>query len=163
MPGYRLYHVKFAYLFNSYYYQVGSLHPRPKRGLLSRPTLEQVIDYRRHVDHWMHELLATAGSDRWPELVSRLTLGLNHEQQHQELLLMDIKHNFFVNPLRPAYRVDLPGPSGSASSLQWLEGNGGLHRIGAGADSFAFDNERRHWLDHQGLFALYLLDVAGVL
>ncbi|MGD8907811.1 MAG: ergothioneine biosynthesis protein EgtB [Chromatiales bacterium] len=145
MPGYRPYHEQFAYLFNSYYYQVGSMHPRPRRGLLSRPTLEQVIDYRRHVDHWMRELLAGAGSDRWPELVSRLILGLNHEQQHQELLLMDIKHNFFVNPLRPAYREDLSLPSGSAASLQWLDGSGGLRRIGASADAFAFDNERpRH-------------------
>jgi ergothioneine biosynthesis protein EgtB len=145
MSGYRPYHAQFAYLFNSYYYQVGSMHPRPRRGLLSRPTLEQVIDYRRHVDHWMRELLVEAGNDLWPEVVNRLTLGLNHEQQHQELLLMDIKHNFFVNPLRPAYREDLPAPSGSAAPLQWLAGAGGLHQIGAFADTFAFDNERpRH-------------------
>ena len=145
LPGYRSFHPRFAYLFNSYYYQVGKMHPRPRRGMLSRPTLQQVIDYRRHVDHWMGELLATADEQRWPELVRRLTLGLNHEQQHQELLLMDIKHNFFVNPLRPAYREDLQLSSGSAPEMDWQEATGGLFRIGAEAKGFAFDNERpRH-------------------
>jgi ergothioneine biosynthesis protein EgtB len=145
LPGYRPFHPQFAYLFNSYYYQVGSMHPRPRRGLLSRPTLEQVIDYRRHVDHWMRELLATADNRLWPELVRRVGLGLNHEQQHQELLLMDIKHNFFINPLRPAYREDLPISIDPAPPLEWQRGDGGSNRIGAPEGGFAFDNERpRH-------------------
>ena len=145
LPGYRPFHPRFAYLFNSYYYQVGKMHPRPQRGLLSRPTLEQVIEYRRHVDHWMGELLARADAGLQPELERRLILGLNHEQQHQELMLMDIKHNFFVNPLRPAYREDLQISSGSAPPMAWQEAAGGLLRIGAGEAGFAFDNERpRH-------------------
>ncbi len=145
LPGYRPFHPEFAYLFNSYYYQVGSMHPRPRRGLLSRPTLEQVLDYRRHVDRWMRELLATADDQLWPELVRRVTLGLNHEQQHQELLLMDIKHNFFVNPLRPAYREDLAVSGGTAPPLSWQEAGGGLFSSGAQEEGFAFDNERpRH-------------------
>jgi ergothioneine biosynthesis protein EgtB len=143
LPGYRPYHPGFAYLFNSYYFQVGNMHPRPKRGLLSRPTLEQVLEYREHVDHWMRELLASAGREQWSELVRRVILGLNHEQQHQELLLMDIKHNFSVNPLRPAYREDLSSAGvDRASPLAWQERAGGLYEIGADADGFAFDNER---------------------
>jgi ergothioneine biosynthesis protein EgtB len=145
LPGYRPFHPRFAYLFNSYYYQVGKMHPRPRRGLLSRPTLEQVIDYRRHVDRWMHELMTKADRQQWPELERRLNLGLNHEQQHQELLLMDIKHNFFVNPLRPAYREDLPDSSATAPPLAWQEAGGGLFGLGAQDGGFAFDNERpRH-------------------
>ncbi len=142
MPGYRTFHPRFGYLFNSYYYGVGVMHPRPKRGLLSRPSLEQVFDYRRHVDHWMRELMASADKRLWPELARRVTLGLNHEQQHQELLLMDIKHNFFINPLRPAYREDLATGSGGAPPLEWLERPGGVYAIGAGDAGFAFDNER---------------------
>jgi ergothioneine biosynthesis protein EgtB len=142
VSGYQPYHSQFAYLFNSYYYQVGSMHPRPRRGLLSRPTLEQVIDYRRYVDHWMQELLAMTDHPLWSELLHRVTLGLNHEQQHQELLLMDIKHNFFVNPMRPAYREDLPCATDSAPPLAWREGGGGLYRIGAADNGFAYDNER---------------------
>jgi ergothioneine biosynthesis protein EgtB len=145
LPGYRPFHPRFAYLFNSYYYQVGKMHPRPRRGLLSRPTLEQVIDYRRHVDRWMRELLASADDRLWPELVTGVTLGLNHEQQHQELLLMDIKHNFFVNPLKPAYRDDLTLSAGCAPALTWLEADGGQFSLGAQEEGFAFDNERpRH-------------------
>ena len=145
LAGYRPFHPKFGYLFNSYYYQVGKMHPRPQRGMLSRPTLEQVIEYRRHVDQGMHELLATADDKLRPELVRRMTLGLNHEQQHQELLLMDIKHNFAVNPLRPAYRDDLAETTGTAPALGWEETGGGLISLGASTEGFAFDNERpRH-------------------
>ncbi len=153
LPGYPLFHPEFAYLFNSYYYLVGDMHPRPRRGLLSRPTLAQVLDYRQHVDHWMRELMAGADSRLWPELARRIVLGLNHEQQHQELLLMDIKHNFFVNPLRPAYREDLASEQGTAPPLSWIECPGGIYEIGADEHGFAFDNERpRHRLllqDHR--------------
>lgn len=145
IPDYRPFNPAFAYLFNSYYYGVGSMHPRPRRGLLSRPTLEQVFDYRCHVDRWMRELMALAERQQWPELSRRVVLGLNHEQQHQELLLMDVKHNFFVNPMHPAYREDLTSSSASAASLDWQERVGGLFEIGAPAEGFAFDNERpRH-------------------
>ena len=145
IPNYTPFHPAFGYLFNSYYYAVGSMHPRPRRGLLSRPTLDQVLDYRRHVDQWMRELMASADERLWPELARRVQLGLNHEQQHQELLLMDIKHNLFVNPMRPSYREDLVSSSASAPELTWREQSGGLFEIGAPAEGFAFDNERpRH-------------------
>src|SRR5262245_2972306 len=90
-------------LFNSYYVQVGERWPRPERGLLSRPSLEEVRDHRRHVDRAMEELLASPRAGE-PRVVERVELGLNHEQQHQELLLTDVKHLFSLNPLRPAYR-----------------------------------------------------------
>ena len=144
-PDYRPFHPGFAHLFNSYYYRVGSMHPRPGRGLLSRPTLEQVLEYRRHVDHWTRELMATAERRHWLELVRRVTLGLHHEQQHQELLLMDIRHNVSVNPLRPAYREHLDFTGRSAPPLAWREGQGSIHEVRDGDTEFAFDNERpRH-------------------
>lgn len=138
---YRPFHERFGYLFNSYYYTVGNMHPRPQRGMLSRPTLAEVFDYRRHVDARMRHLLATADSTRWEDLASRVVLGLHHEQQHQELMLMDIKHNFSVNPLLPAYRSDLPVSSREAPPLGWLDGAGGIHEIGCGGEGFSFDNE----------------------
>ncbi|MET0001864.1 MAG: DinB family protein, partial [Candidatus Thiodiazotropha lotti] len=98
---------RYDYLFNSYYYTHGKMHPRPDRGLLSRPTVEQIYRYRHSVDLAMERLMSDISASRWEALAFRVTLGLNHEQQHQELLLMDIKHNFSVNPLKPAYRDDL--------------------------------------------------------
>ena len=95
----------YHFLFNSYYYTAGQMHARPKRGLLSRPTLAEVVAYRRHVDAAVGRLLSRRGDDA--ELRGRVTLGLNHEQQHQELLLTDIKHVFSCNPLQPAVNADL--------------------------------------------------------
>jgi ergothioneine biosynthesis protein EgtB len=104
-----------------------------------------VLDYRRHVDRWMGELLAAADARLWPELERRTVLGLNHEQQHQELMLMDIKHNFSVNPMQPGYREDLTWSDAEAPPLAWREQDGGVFEIGAPATGFAFDNERpRH-------------------
>ncbi|WP_275099945.1 ergothioneine biosynthesis protein EgtB [Sedimenticola hydrogenitrophicus] len=131
----------FHYLFNSYYYTVGAMHPRPRRGLLSRPTLERVLAYRRHVDSRMEALIGDAESAEWGEVAFRITLGLQHEQQHQELLLMDIKHNLSVNPVKPAYRADLKVPPGEAPPVRWLAQEGGLHSIGHGGSGFAYDNE----------------------
>jgi len=101
LPGYQIFHQKFSYLFNSYYNAVGERHPRAQRGLLTRPSLDEVRNYRAHVDRHMAEFL-----DREPsrEIVDLVEVGLNHEQQHQELLLTDIKHLLSCNPLRPAYR-----------------------------------------------------------
>ena len=102
-PSYRSPHTSYAYLFNSYYVAAGERHDRPKRGLLSRPTVEEVYAYRASVDQQMVALLeGLAGNafDRWSSIVE---LGLHHEQQHQELLLTDLKYNFACNPLRPAY------------------------------------------------------------
>src|SRR5438552_67209 len=112
IAGYEYHDEQFRYLFNSYYNTVGPMHSRPHRGLLSRPTLQQVLAYRARIDERMSELLQRR--DLAPETLSSITLGLNHEQQHQELLLTDIKHLFSCNPLLPAYARQ-PAPTSRTS------------------------------------------------
>lgn len=140
LAGYEVFHPRFGYLFNSYYESVGERHPRPQRGLLSRPTVEDVYRYRGYVDQAMRSLLTIQSSP--PALKSLILLGLHHEQQHQELLLTDIKHILALNPLRPAYQP-VPSPvTGSAlTKEQWLDYPGGLFTIGHEGAEFAFDNE----------------------
>lgn len=135
------FHPDFAYLFNSYYYTVGKMHPRSDRGLLSRPTVEEVWRYRTYVDERVRELLASVDESHWEELAFRVNLGLNHEEQHQELLLMDIKHNFWINPLKPAYRHDLVIPTGKTRPVRWIERSGEMCQIGHENEGFAYDNE----------------------
>jgi ergothioneine biosynthesis protein EgtB len=139
LPQYEVFHPKFGYLFNSYYEAVGRRHPRPQRGLLSRPTVEEIYRYRTHVDQAMQSLF----SQQDVTLEALILLGLHHEQQHQELLLTDIKHILAINPLRPAYRSDIVPiqQKPSASPEQWLDYPGGLHMLGYGGSEFAFDNE----------------------
>ncbi len=140
VPGYERLEDAYDYLFNSYYYTAGQMHARPKRGLLSRPTLAQVFDYRAHVDEHMQQLLDRRGDDT--ELAAVVTLGLNHEQQHQELLLTDIKHVLSRNPLQPAFDPDLPGaPSQSVDAYAFANSTSGIRRVGAEGDGFCFDNE----------------------
>jgi ergothioneine biosynthesis protein EgtB len=139
--GYRAFHPRYGYLFNSYYEAVGPRHERPRRGLLTRPGLDEIHAYRGHVDDAMAELIAGAPTRAWPDIAALTELGLNHEQQHQELLLTDIKHVLGCNPLRPAYREDLAAPGPAAPPQVWLEVAGGLHEIGHDGDGFAFDNE----------------------
>lgn len=147
LPGYHVFHPQYGFLFNSYYEAIGSRHPRPQRGLLTRPTVAEVYQYRAHVDAAMHELLQRVkASENSQAIVDLITLGLHHEQQHQELLLTDLKHIFSCNPLRSAYRPDLltkevQAIADSASRLEWLDYSGGLHTIGHDAETFAFDNE----------------------
>ena len=137
---YRRFNDDFHYLFNSYYYSVGEMHRRPERGMLSRPPVEEVRKYRAHVDDAVERLLAT-GTDA-PEIRLRVVLGINHEQQHQELLLTDIKHVFSLNPLKPAVNPELPRPQPApAPALQFIPGPSGIREIGAPGDGFAFDNE----------------------
>lgn len=138
LPGYTVFHPQFGYLFNSYYEAVGARHPRHQRGLLSRPTVAEVYRYRAHVDRAMMELLCSV---QHPDLADLLILGLHHEQQHQELLLTDIKHILALNPLHPIYRDDLQPPTFTDSTFQWLKYSGGLYSIGHQGDEFAFDNE----------------------
>jgi len=140
-PDYRPYHPGFDFLFNSYYYTHGQMYPRPKRGLLSRPSVDEIYRYRSHVDDCMRKLMESVDDARWQELVFYVILGLNHEEQHQELMLMDIKHNFFVNPLKPAYLDDLKSPQGDTRAMRWVERSGGIHQIGNGGEGFAYDNE----------------------
>jgi ergothioneine biosynthesis protein EgtB len=133
-PSYKPFDPNFAYLFNSYYEAVGPRHPRPRRGLLTRPSLDQVMAYRAHVDAGMAEACA----DR--TLVDLIILGLNHEQQHQELILTDIKHAFFANPLLPAYRQTRPAPA-AAQPLDGVTIPGGMSLVGHDGSGFCFDNE----------------------
>jgi ergothioneine biosynthesis protein EgtB len=145
-PAYQVFCAAYRQLFNSYYQSVGSPYPRPQRGLLSRPSLEEVLAYRRHVDAGMTDLLAAPGLAERGELLGVIELGLQHEQQHQELLLTDLKHLFFQNPLRPSYQVTaLRDPADPVAPKSWCEHPGGIARIGHGGQGFSFDNERpRH-------------------
>ncbi|MFW6350201.1 MAG: ergothioneine biosynthesis protein EgtB [Thiohalospira sp.] len=138
---YRLFHPGFDHLFNSYYETVGSPYPRPERGLLSRPTVAEVMRYRAWVDTAMEALIAEADEGQLPEIARRVELGLQHEQQHQELLYTDIKHIFAHNPLRPAYATAPTRPEGPAPALTWHEGVEGIHEIGHAGEGFAYDNE----------------------
>jgi ergothioneine biosynthesis protein EgtB len=126
-------------MFNSYYNSVGAQYPRPRRGLLTRPTLDEVHVYRHHVDEGMERLLAELGDTA--EIRELLDVGLNHEQQHQELLLTDLKHGLSFNPLRPVYRQPAVFPPAAASPMRWIAFDGGLHEIGHAGEGFAFDNE----------------------
>lgn len=139
--GYRLFHPAYEYLFNSYYNAVGPQYPRPRRGLLSRPTVREVYAYRAQVDAAIARLVADAGREAWRRAAPLLLLGLHHEQQHQELFVYDLKHNFAVNPLKPAYRGDLPVSNAEAPALEWIEFAGGVREIGHDGAGFAFDNE----------------------
>jgi ergothioneine biosynthesis protein EgtB len=141
VPDYRPFHPAFEYLFNSYYESVGSFHPRAQRGLISRPTVEDVYRYRRHVDEAMLALMGARADARGGAVAARVTLGLHHEQQHQELLLMDIKHNFAANPLHPAYQAPSNVTATAPAPLHWIERGGGIAEIGHEGSGFAFDNE----------------------
>ena len=143
LPNYAVFDEQFHYLFNSYYYTAGDMHARPTRGLLSRPTLAEVLAYRQHVDDAMQTLLKTHADDESIEQLT--TLGLNHEQQHQELLLTDIKHVFSCNPLLPAVSTTLtPGTVCSIADYSFAKGDSDIHAFGASGDGFAFDNETPH-------------------
>ncbi|MBA1245184.1 ergothioneine biosynthesis protein EgtB [Pseudomonas japonica] len=146
LPGYRPFDPAFAYLFNSYYEAVGPRQPRPQRGMLTRPPVEHVLAYRKHVDLHMSTLLAT---DLSAEQRSMVELGLQHEQQHQELILMDILHLFSLSPLAPAYDPAWPkAPVGRPGRFRAHAG--GLVEIGHDGTGFAFDNEgprHRQWLE----------------
>ena len=149
-PGYRVFDAAFTYLFNSYYEAVGPRHPRPERGLLSRPAVDVVAAYRDHVSAAITRFVEEAPAKAWRVAAPLLELGVQHEQQHQELILMDIKHVFSVNPLSPAYQAPVPRIRGHAAPLAWVEFAGGLVEIGHSGSAFAFDNEtprHRVWLE----------------
>ncbi|MEO7014712.1 MAG: ergothioneine biosynthesis protein EgtB [Dokdonella sp.] len=137
-PGYRFFNEDWLFLFNSYYQSVGPMHARPQRGLLTRPTLDEILAYRACVDERMHKLLEQ-GIDA--ELDAVVTLGLNHEQQHQELLLTDIKHLFSLNPLQPIYRDQPATPATAGLPLEFIVGAEGIIEIGHAGAGFAFDCE----------------------
>ena len=134
IPGYAPFDPRFAYLFNSYYEALGPRHPRPRRGLLTRPSLEEVLAWRAHVDAAMPDACADGA------LRDVILLGLHHEQQHQELILTDIKHAFFSNPLLPAYSPEISSPA-PVTSVHGIAIPGGVALIGHDGAGFAFDNE----------------------
>jgi ergothioneine biosynthesis protein EgtB len=141
LGGYTPFDQAFSYLFNSYYETVGPRHPRPRRGLLTRPGIGEVFRYRAHVDAAMAYALPRLGEADFLRLRPVLELGINHEQQHLELILTDIKHVFAQNPLRPAYRPLLPSADDPTPPLRWHQFDAGVRRIGHDGDGFAFDNE----------------------
>ena len=129
---------EFAVLFNSYYNGIGDKHPRSKRGLLTRPSLKEVLEWRKNIEARVYSLLEEKTS---PELLWLIKLGINHEQQHQELLLTDIQHLFSNNSLFPVYYSDLKQPSAVEKSFKWIQGIDGLVKIGHADDEFYFDND----------------------
>lgn len=141
VSGYKVFNDDFHYCFNSYYEGEGPRHPRPMRGLLTRPTVDEVRQYRAHVDAALHR----AGDDGVfddPEISSLVELGIYHEEQHQELLLTDILALFARNPLRPAYREAMQTNSSTPlSSPRWVEFEGGIYQAGHSGTGFCFDNE----------------------
>ncbi|MBO1073721.1 ergothioneine biosynthesis protein EgtB [Roseomonas marmotae] len=137
LPGYRRVREEYAFLFNSYYEAAGPRYARPKRGMLTRPSCEEVGEYRTAVDEAMAGLLR----DPPAEVPALLELGLQHEKQHQELLLTDILHALSANPLRPAYDAAWQPPPATAGPARMLDGPAGVVDIGHDGDSFAFDNE----------------------
>lgn len=139
LEGYRPLDEAYRTLFNSYYEAVGDRPPRPERGLLTRPSIEEVRAYRAHVDEEMERLLERAGEDAG--IAGLLDLGLAHEEQHQELMLMDLKHAFSRSPLEPAYRPGEPRQAAEPSDLTFTEHPGALSGLGHTGPAFAFDNE----------------------
>ena len=148
-PGYRVCDERYFLLFNSYYESLGPRHPRPQRGLLTRPSTDEVRRYRAHVDAALDEFVRTCDGDTWHAAAPLLELGLQHEQQHQELLLTDIQHALSRNPLQPAMwpaepgSFDRPGlvPRLDGRPAAWVDCAGGDLEIGHGGAGFAFDNE----------------------
>lgn len=150
VAGYRPFDERFAFLFNSYYEGAGARLARDRRGMLARPTLDEVRAYRRHVDAALETAMPGLGADAR----TLVELGINHEQQHQELFLTDILATFAANPLLPAYGSLPPAERTPAAPVQWIEGRSGVAEIGTGEAGFAFDCERpRHqaWLQPHAL------------
>ena len=137
LDGFQPFHPAYRYLFNSYYESVGPRFARPQRGLLTRPGIAEIAAYRRRTDDVMCDLLSSRAGD----VAGIVELGINHEQQHQELILMDIKHVLSLNPLKPAYRSATGATSGRVDDVHWVHHPGGLVDIGHDGAGFAFDNE----------------------
>jgi len=142
VAGYKPFHGDYAYLFNSYYVSAGPRHARNARGLLTRPGVDDVTAYRRHVDAAVVSFFESAGEDTLKGLVPLVEVGLNHEQQHQELMLTDILHAFAENPIPPAYDAAWRFTGSTRASEEWITLNEGIHTVGHTEDSFHFDNEK---------------------
>src|SRR5690242_12126318 len=138
VEGYRPFHPAFRELFNSYYNHVGDRPERTRRGTFSRPSAQEVAGYRAHVDRCMLELLS---GDIDAELHALVEIGLNHEQQHQELIVTDVKHAMASNPLQPACGPVPESPAAGLLKMDWMDFGGGIYTIGHNGEGFAFDNE----------------------
>lgn len=143
LAGYRAFHPQYSFFFNSYYVQLGQKQDRTQRGFISRPTVDEVYAYRRHVNEALLGLIDSASTALWSKIAPIITVGLHHEQQHQELILSDIKHVFWNNPLRPVYKERTPPPlgQGQAPALRWCPYPEGVYWIGHEGTGFAYDNE----------------------
>lgn len=143
-PTYRCPDEAYNYLFNSYYQTVGAFHPRSERRMLARPLLPQVLAWRQHVDEALAAFIAECAANQWPEVARLTELGLHHEQQHQELLIMDLKRNFYANPMLPTLPQPLVAEQASREQgLElWQELPAGFYQIGASGAGFSYDNER---------------------
>ncbi|MGH9693109.1 MAG: DinB family protein, partial [Bryobacteraceae bacterium] len=140
--GYKPFHPDYAYLFNSYYVTAGPRHARHQRGHLTRPAAEEITAYRRHVDAMVVKFFQGAGEDALAKIVPLVEVGLNHEQQHQELMLTDILHAFAQNPSPPSYDPAWKFPASTRTGDAWLTLKEGIHTVGHTDDSFHFDNEK---------------------
>jgi ergothioneine biosynthesis protein EgtB len=140
VAGYEPYHPQYSFFFNSYYVQVGEKQDRTQRAFVSRPTVDEVVEYRHHVTEQMLTMIQSVDDSAWEELEPLVTIGIQHEQQHQELMLTDIKHIFWNNPLRPVYHNRELDQS-NASKMTWIPFDAGLYWIGHEAEGFAYDNE----------------------
>ncbi len=154
LTGYHSLHPQYDFLFNSYYNTLGERHCRPKRGFLSRPTVEETFAYRAFVDEHMEALLCGADDAQIAALEPLVTIGLHHEQQHQELMVTDIKHVFSENPLSPVYIVGSSVPSPPTPPLAWVDFPEGLAWVGHEGSGFAFDNEGPRHREFVSAFAL---------
>jgi ergothioneine biosynthesis protein EgtB len=153
-PHFRPVHPLYCYLFNSYYEAVGDRWPRPARGLLSRPTVTEVYSYRRVVDEQTLALIESSDERTFSAVGPLIELGLNHEEQHQELLLADLKHAFGLNPLLPQYAPPDKAPPADATAVAWEQHPAGLRWIGHAGSGFAFDNEGPRHRAFVGAFAI---------
>ncbi len=154
-PGYVACNPRYFHLFNSYYESLGPRHPRPQRGLLTRPALDEVLIYRKHVDAAMQAFIEEAQGPAWEAAAPLVELGLHHEQQHQELILTDIQHALSCNPLLPAYEPRAQRALHVAAAIapqRWIDIAGGTVEVGHASDGFAFDNETPR---HRVLLAPY--------
>ncbi len=141
LRGYRVAHPDFGFLFNSYYEAAGARHNRFERGLITRPTVMEVSAYRHHITEAMDRLMAVADEGLWRQIGPLVEIGIHHEQQHQELILMDILNLFAANPLKPVYRPWKPHVVPSTAHLAWFDYDGGIYGIGHEGDEFSYDNE----------------------
>jgi ergothioneine biosynthesis protein EgtB len=142
VPGYRVFDERFSYLFNSYYVAAGPRHARPRRGLVTRPDAGDVSAYRGHVDAAIARLIVSADAATLEKIIPIIEIGLNHEQQHQELMITDILHAFAQNPVSPAYDSQWQAPRACAGNGEFAELPSGIYMIGSESNEFCFDNEQ---------------------